>query len=94
MRMKALLKFLGSIDLLAGVLLVLMLFGITPLTSLVAFAGATLLVKAFFPSFCVVGLIDLFAGLVLLISIHFTVPFSFVSLATLMLIAKGFLSFL
>lgn len=92
--MNTLLKLLGCIDLLAAVLLVLILFGITPLTSLVVFAGAMLLIKAFFPSFCVVGLIDLFAGFVLLMSIHLTVPFSFISLATLMLIAKGFLSFL
>jgi len=88
-------KILGLIDILSAFLFLMMIFGMEVFIWLVIFCAFLLLIKGMFIfSGEMLSLIDLSAGLLLFLSIIFQ-PFTFlIWIASLLLVAKGFVSLL
>jgi hypothetical protein len=90
-----LVKILGGLDILASLTLLCIIFGITPYTSLLLFCAGLLFLKSLFiltgeP----LSLIDLVASITFVVAI-FAAPWSLlIWMLTLLLLAKGVVSFL
>tara|TARA_Y100000034_G_scaffold133588_1_gene199505 strand:+ start:22384 stop:22662 length:279 start_codon:yes stop_codon:yes gene_type:complete len=90
-----LVKILGGLDILASMVFLSLIFGITPLLQITLFFAGFLLLKGMFIlTGDILSAIDLFSAALLLVSI-FTLPFSILLwTAAFLLLAKGFVSFL
>lgn len=88
-------KLLGSIDLIAALTFLMLIFGITPFTQLILFCAGLLLLKSMFIiTGDVLSFIDLASSILLLLSLLFALPIIFLWLPAFLLLAKGFVSFL
>jgi len=90
-----LVKVLGALDMLAALTFLFIIFGITPFTQIILFCAGLLFLKGLFiltgeP----LSIIDLLASATLIVAI-FTTPWSFLLwILTLLLMAKGVVSFI
>lgn len=87
-------KILGTLDLFAATILLMINFGAHPYFQVILFCAGLLLLKGLFvlrgeP----LSIIDLFASFVLLLSLIFTPPSLFLWLSFFLLMAKGIVSF-
>tara|TARA_Y100000310_G_scaffold345208_1_gene462677 strand:- start:5195 stop:5473 length:279 start_codon:yes stop_codon:yes gene_type:complete len=90
-----LVKILGAIDILAAIIFLTLIFGISPILQLVLFASGLLLLKGFFAlTGDILSWIDLFSAILLIFSIFLTLPAILLWIPAFLLLAKGFVSFL
>lgn len=90
-----LVKILGGLDLLAAITFLMIVFGINPWTQLILFCAGLLFLKGLFiltgeP----LSAIDLVASLTLIISVFFVPWIGLVWMLSLLLLAKGIVSFI
>ncbi len=91
-----LVKVLGAIDLLSAILFLMITFSLTPFTILAVFCSILLLLKGMFifTGEVVLSLVDLFSGILLILSIFLTLPAILVWVPAFLLLAKSFVSFM
>jgi len=91
-----LVKILGGIDALVAVVFLCEIFGIQPWLRIILFCAGLLLLKGFIglPTGDILGLIDIFSSIILLLSIFFAMPTVLLWIPTFLLLAKGLVSFL
>ena len=92
--MSLMVRILGTFDLLAAVVFLMLTFGAHPYFQIILFCAGILLLKGLFvfrgeP----LSLIDIFSSFVLLVSLLFTPPSLFLWLPAFLLMAKGIISF-
>jgi len=88
-------KVLGAIDLLSAFVFLMLIFGMHPFLQFVLFCAGLLLLKGLFVfTGDVLSFVDLFATLMLLLSIFFVLPTVLLWICAFFLLAKGFVSFL
>ncbi len=93
--MSLMLRLLGALDLISSVVFLMLIFGITPWVPLVLFCAGLLFLKGLFiltgeP----LSAIDLLASITLVVSIMIVPWSSLLWLLSLLLLAKGMVSFL
>jgi hypothetical protein len=90
-----LVKILGAIDLIAAIGFLMLIFGIDVFTQFLLFNAGLLGVKGMFAfTGDVLSFVDIFAAMILLLSILFSMPTILLWALAFLLIAKGFVSFL
>jgi len=90
-----LIKILGAIDVVAGIIFLMLIFGMNaPFQILLFFAGLLLLKGMFIITGDVLSLIDLASSLLFFISIFFSLPALLLWIPAFILFAKGFVSFI
>ncbi len=88
-------KVLGGIDLVSAFALLMLIFGIHVFTGFLLFCAGLLLLKGMFIfTGDVLSWIDVFASIIILISIFFALPVILWWIPAFLLMAKGFVSFL
>lgn len=89
-----LVKVLGAIDLISSITFMMLIFGITPFTSLILFCAALLFLKGLFIfTGDVLSIIDLLSAIALIASIFFTLPSLLLWAPAFLLLAKAVVSF-
>ena len=90
-----LVKILGALDLLSGIVFLMMIFGIEGWVSLTLFCAVLLFVKGLFIfSGEVLSFIDMFSSILLFLSLFITLPVFLIWISAFLLLAKGFVSFI
>ena len=90
-----LIKILGAIDVVAGIILLMLIFDMNaPFQILLFCAGLLLLKGMFIITGDVLSLIDLASSLLFFISIFFSLPALLLWIPAFILFAKGFVSFI
>jgi len=91
-----LVKILGGIDALAAVVFLCEIFGIDPWLRIILFFSGLLLLKGIIglPTGDILGFIDIFSAIILLLSLVFTIPTTLLWIPAFLLLAKGLISFL
>jgi len=90
-----LVKILGLVDICAAVVLLSLIFGFDVMIQFLLFPAGLLLVKGLFVfTGDVLSVVDVFASLVLIVSIFFIPPVIFLWIFALLLLAKGMVSFI
>jgi hypothetical protein len=89
-------KILGGIDLMASFAFLMLTFGISPDLNFTLFCSGLLFIKSLFvfKGELVLSSIDLISSLLLFISLFFSLPIIFLWTPSLLLLAKGFVSFI
>jgi len=90
-----LVKILGGIDLIASFVFLMLVFGIHPFLQLILFCAGLLLLKGLMiiTGEIPLSIIDLFASLMLILSIFFSLPAVLLWIPAFLLLAKGIVSF-
>nr|AQS29451.1 hypothetical protein [uncultured archaeon]AQS29479.1 hypothetical protein [uncultured archaeon] len=90
-----LVKFLGAVDLASALAFLMLVFGMQPWLQFILFCSGLLLVKGLFAfKGNVLSMFDLFAAVILLLSLIFTIPSIFLWIPSFLLLAKGVVSFI
>ena len=88
-------KILGTVDLIASLVFLTLIFGITPYTQLVLFCSGLLFLKGLFIlTGDVLSIIDLLSSLFLILSFWLALPALLLWTPAFLLLAKGIVSFL
>jgi len=89
------LKILGAIDLAAALAFLMLVFGLSVFTQFLLFSSGLIFFKGLFSAFTwdILGFVDLFAALMLLLAIFFTLPSILLWVPCLLLFSKGLISF-
>jgi len=88
-------KILGALDLLSALTFLMLVFGINPILQLTMFCAGILLLKGMFVfTGDVLSFIDIFASILLILSLFFTLYTSLIWVFAFLLLAKGVVSFL
>jgi len=88
-------KILGALDLTVAIAFLLLIFGVHPWLQFILFCAGLILLKGLFIlSGDVLSVIDIFAAVLLVISLFATLPSVLLWIPALLLIAKGFVSFI
>ena len=90
-----LVKILGGIDILSATAFLMLMFGIQPAFYFLIFCSGLLLVKGMFifTGEIILSLVDLISAVLLLLSIFLAIPAVLLWIPSLLLLAKGFVSF-
>ena len=90
-----LVKILGGIDILAAIAFLMLTFGMEVFFVYLVFCAALLFLKGLFAfTGDVLSFIDLFAAVLLVLSIFFSLPAVLLWIPTFLLLAKGVVSFI
>lgn len=88
-------KILGGIDLAAAIAFLMLIFGMSVFTPYILFCSGLLLLKGMFIlGGDVLSVIDIFASILLIISIFLTLPAILLWIPAFFLLAKGVVSFI
>lgn len=89
------LKVLGSIDFAAGIALLMLVFGITPIPSYALFCAGLLFLKGMFIfKGEILSAVDILAAICLVLSIFISIPVFLLWILTFLLMEKAVVSFL
>lgn len=90
-----LVKILGAIDLASAFAFLMLAFGLSPFFQFIIFCSALLFIKGLFVfTGNILSAVDIFSSLILLFSIFFALPALLLWIPALLLLAKGFVSFM
>jgi hypothetical protein len=90
-----LVKILGGIDLAAAVAFLMLIFGMNVFSQFLLFCALLLFVKGMFIFMGdVLSAVDLFAAIMMILSISFTLPSVLLWIPAFLLLAKGVVSFI
>lgn len=88
-------KILGALDIAAAIAFLLLIFGMHPWLQFILFCAGLILLKGLFIlTGDVLSVIDVFAAILLVISLFATLPAVLLWIPAFLLLAKGFVSFI
>jgi len=90
-----LVKILGGIDIVAAIAFLMLIFGMSPILQFTLFCSGLLLLKGMFIFMGdVLSGVDIFAAIILLLSLLITIPSILLWMPAFLLLAKGIVSFI